>query len=111
MSTQSVDVLMVMNYAQSALQTAKFAASKARGERKAQYEQSERELQDARAAVAELIEAAHRVDGDERPSRPERGIGYTDDEWELFLAGWNAHAAAVFDSGLRKILTKIGSAS
>lgn len=58
-------------------------------------------------ALAELIEAAHEADGDERLGRPEGGIGYTDLEWEQFLRGWDAHADAIYHSGLRKALARV----
>lgn len=56
--------------------------------------------------VAELIAAAQRADGDERPNRPERGPGYSDSEWAIFLRGWDAHAEAVYRSGLRAAVAK-----
>lgn len=59
------------------------------------------------AARAELIAAAHRADGDERPNRPERAPGYSDAEWTAFLRGWDAHAEAVYASGLRAALAAL----
>lgn len=63
-------------------------------------------FREIRAIVAEQIEAGHRADGDERPARPERGPGYSDEEWAIFLRGWDAHAEAVYRSGLRAALAR-----
>ncbi|MEQ1512956.1 MAG: hypothetical protein ABL934_09780 [Lysobacteraceae bacterium] len=49
----------------------------------------------------QLLAASERADGDKRPNRPERGVGYTDAEWALFIRGWDAHADDVYRSGLR----------
>lgn len=49
----------------------------------------------------QLLAASERADGDKRPNRPERGAGYTDAEWAIFIRGWDAHADAVYRSGLR----------
>lgn len=65
------------------------------------------ELREALAIMVELVSAAHRADGDQRPSRPERGAGYSDAEWEIFLRGWDAHAEAIFHSGLRTALSRM----
>jgi hypothetical protein len=66
-------------------------------------------LYEARALVADLISAAQRADGNERPNRPERGIGFDDHEWKIFLRGWDMHARSVFDSGLRASLVQCGA--
>lgn len=65
----------------------------------------------ALAAIAALIAAGHRADGDQREGRPERGPGFSDAEWALYLRGWDSHAEAVYRSGLRAALTRVGDAS
>lgn len=66
-----------------------------------------KELGAVRIALSLLLSAAHRADGDARPNRPERGAGYSDEEWAIFLRGWDAHAQAVYASGLRTALHSI----
>jgi len=59
---------------------------------------------------AELIEAAHRADGDTRSGRPDIS-GLPETERAPFLRGWDAAMAAIYGSGLRAALAKADPAS
>ncbi|MFC3716840.1 hypothetical protein ACFONC_11825 [Luteimonas soli] len=92
MSAEALDAVVVLHEAEQKLRLAGCS-----------YEQTI-PLRQLRTRYVALLEAAHRADGEERPGRPERGPGHTAAEWTMFLRGWDAHADAVFRSGLRAAL-------
>lgn len=97
MNDTQVDLLAV-------LREARASHAKAQGEVMSEYDGSLARIDRAIAAMTALLAAGHRADGNERAGRPERGPGYSDADWDIFLRGWDAHADAVFRSGLRAAL-------